>query len=144
MEKAWKKACGTPGGTILIPKGTFLVSSGDFKGPCKGTTKFRIDGTLVASSGFGGNKDFWLIFNKVDRLIFFGTGTLNGNGASTWAGCKVSKNCDNRPTVSNYKQFNSSTSLFSFFFVTYIYIYRCHILFLINLHFILFFTLLQD
>ncbi|KAL8481921.1 hypothetical protein ACS0TY_027621 [Phlomoides rotata] len=96
FANAWKKACGTPGGTVSIPKGTFVVSSGEFEGPCKGSTHFRIDGTLMASHG--GSGDHWLTFKKVDGLTLSGTGTIDGNGASAWSSCKSNKNCDNRPT----------------------------------------------
>ncbi|KAL8481805.1 hypothetical protein ACS0TY_028085 [Phlomoides rotata] len=96
FANAWKKACGTPGGTVSIPKGTFVVSSGEFEGPCKGSTHFRIDGTLMASHG--GSGDHWLTFKKVDGLTLSGTGTIDGNGASAWSRCKTNGNCGKRPT----------------------------------------------
>lgn len=50
LQDAWKKACQTPGGVVSVPAGeTFLLSGGDFEGPCNGQTLFRVDGTLVAS-----------------------------------------------------------------------------------------------
>ncbi|KAL8498106.1 hypothetical protein ACS0TY_021438 [Phlomoides rotata] len=96
---AWEKACGTKGGTVSVPKGTFLVSGGDFEGPCVGKTLFNIDGTLIASSSNDPSLDSWLTFRKLDGLTFSGTGTLDGNGASAWSRCKSSQNCGNRPTT---------------------------------------------
>ncbi|KAL8481900.1 hypothetical protein ACS0TY_028151 [Phlomoides rotata] len=113
LANAWKKACGIDGGTVSIPKGTFLVSFGDFEGPCIGKTHFSIQGTLLASSSSIANKpsDQWLLFNKVDSLTFSGSGTVDGNGASAWANCRgTNKICDmNRPT--SLKIFNVKNAL---------------------------------
>lgn len=79
------------------------MSSGEFEGPCTGQTLFKIDGTLVASSSGPGLDDQWLVFKNIDGLTISGTGTFDGNGASTWSRCKRFRNCDNRPAVSNYK-----------------------------------------
>lgn len=105
FANAWKKACETSGGVLSIPKGTFLVSSGVFRGPCIGQTRVIIDGILKASRGSSGDKT-WLTFNNVDGLTISGAGTIDGNGASAWSDCKATGSCGNRPSVSNIcKQF---------------------------------------
>ncbi|KAL8481902.1 hypothetical protein ACS0TY_028153 [Phlomoides rotata] len=97
LANAWKKACGTDGGAVLIPKGTYLVSVGYFQGPCTGITLFSVQGSLLASSTIGASP--WLTFYKVYGLRFSGSGTLNGNGAFAWSRCQHFKQCPNRPTM---------------------------------------------
>lgn len=102
FANAWKKACQTPGGVVLVPAGkTFFLSGGDFVGPCNGNTKFQIDGTLVASNDPKlDHLEYWITFDSVARLTVVGKGVFDGNGASSWSRCRKSSNCPNRPTVS--------------------------------------------
>lgn len=99
---AWKKACQTPGGVVSVPAGkTFMVSGGDFVGPCNGVTTFKIDGTLVASTDPKlDDLDYWIMFDNVQSLKLIGKGVFNGNGASSWSRCHSSSNCASRPVVS--------------------------------------------
>ncbi|XP_057793353.1 polygalacturonase-like [Salvia miltiorrhiza] len=100
FANAWKKACQTPGGGVLVPAGkAFVLSGGEFVGPCKGKTKFQIDGTLIASNDPKLDRlDYWITFASVTRLTIFGKGVLNGNGASAWSRCGTSTSCAPRPT----------------------------------------------
>lgn len=102
FANAWKEACGTPGGVVLVPAGnTFLVSGGDFVGPCNGKTTFQIDGTLIASNDPKlDSLDYWISFNGIASLDVVGKGVVDGNGALAWSRCGKSSNCGNRPTVS--------------------------------------------
>lgn len=106
FAKAWIKACETPGGMVSVPAPagkTFLVSSGDFEGPCNGQTRFQTDGTLVASNDPKLDAlEYWITFHKVVGLTLVGQGVFDGNGASSWSRCDKSSNCNSRPTVSIY------------------------------------------
>lgn len=43
FEKTWKLACEKEDGVMLIPPGkTFLISSMEFKGSCKGNITFQV------------------------------------------------------------------------------------------------------
>ncbi|KAH6785170.1 hypothetical protein C2S51_037625 [Perilla frutescens var. frutescens] len=81
---AWKKACATNGGTMVIPKGTYLLSDAQFLGPCNGQTKFILDGTIIATDVPTPNINYWIFFRNLNSLSISGQGTLDGNGASYW------------------------------------------------------------
>ncbi|KAL1560678.1 galacturonan 1,4-alpha-galacturonidase [Salvia divinorum] len=100
FANAWTKACQTPGGVVSVPaKNTFLLSGGEFVGPCNGLTVFQIDGTLVASTDPKlDDLKYWITFDNVDGLNVVGNGVFNGSGPSSWAQCRSSSNCKNRPT----------------------------------------------
>lgn len=103
ITRCMEEGCQTPRGVVSVPAGkTFLVSGGDFKGPCNGQTLFHIDGTLVASNDPNklDNLEYWITFNEIDDLVIFGEGVFYGNGASSWSHCDKSSNCDSRPIVS--------------------------------------------
>ncbi|KAK6142477.1 hypothetical protein DH2020_022825 [Rehmannia glutinosa] len=89
--KAWKEACRTNGGVLLIPLGTYLVRDATFQGPCRGQTKVNLKGTLKATSDLTLDAGYWIGFSYVENLIIYGNGTFDGNGASAW-GCKC-QNC---------------------------------------------------
>ncbi|GER35021.1 pectin lyase-like superfamily protein [Striga asiatica] len=94
LETAWQRACQTPGGSVLVPRGSFFVSMADFYGPCKGPTLFEHRGTLVASADPTlGERDHWIIFAKLDGLTVFGDGVLDGNGALSWSRCGGLAHC---------------------------------------------------
>ncbi|XP_042056500.1 exopolygalacturonase-like [Salvia splendens] len=81
---AWNQSCATNGGTIVVPKGNYLLSDVELLGPCIGTTKFVLDGTLIAPEVPTPNIEYWIMFRALDSLSISGTGTLDGNGASYW------------------------------------------------------------
>ncbi|XP_010504680.1 PREDICTED: polygalacturonase ADPG1 [Camelina sativa] len=108
FEKAWKKACSTNGVTnFLVPKGkSYLLTSTQFKGPCKSLRNFQILGSLSASTKRSDYKDkyHWLILEDVNNLSIDGgsTGVINGNGKIWWQNsCKIdkSKPCTTAPTA---------------------------------------------
>ncbi|KAL1535563.1 galacturonan 1,4-alpha-galacturonidase [Salvia divinorum] len=81
---AWKKACATNGGTVSVPNGNYQLSDVEFSGPCNGQTRFLLNGTLIAPDVPTPNLDYWILFRRINKLTIYGTGTLNGNGASYW------------------------------------------------------------
>ncbi|PIN11863.1 Galacturan 1,4-alpha-galacturonidase [Handroanthus impetiginosus] len=95
FSDAWKKACETEGGRLLVPVGggSFYVSGAQFKGPCTGQTIFRIDGTIIASDDLTlDDQDYWITFHEVDALTLSGNGFFDGNGASSWSHCAHAPN----------------------------------------------------
>ncbi|KAL3837660.1 hypothetical protein ACJIZ3_022251 [Penstemon smallii] len=101
FASVWKKACETQGGLVVVPFGTYFVSSATFQGPCNGKTLLQIDGNIIASSDPSLNKENWIQFYSLDGLDVSGRGTFDGRGASAWPynNCDVSSNC-NLPPVS--------------------------------------------
>ncbi|CAL4975206.1 unnamed protein product [Urochloa decumbens] len=85
---AWSAACRSPApATVYVPRGEFLLGHASFAGPCRSSrVTVRIDGTLVAPSGYTG-RDAWIAFDRVEGLTVSG-GTLDGRGAALWA-CKA-------------------------------------------------------
>ncbi|KAL6614883.1 hypothetical protein ACP70R_037153 [Stipagrostis hirtigluma subsp. patula] len=90
---AWFAACRSPEpAAVYVPKGHFLLRHAAFTGPCFGRMTVRIDGTLVAPSGYTGRgstggRDEWIVFDHVDGLTVSG-GTVDGRGEALWA-CKA-------------------------------------------------------
>ncbi|KAL6224562.1 hypothetical protein ACLB2K_003417 [Fragaria x ananassa] len=84
---AWNGACqNIGGGTVLFPKGTFMVAPVVLLGPCKGSMELRFQGNLLASkkpSDFLGI-DHWITVQRVNGLMISGGGTLDGLGADGW------------------------------------------------------------
>lgn len=94
---------------IVIPEGTFLVESVEFKGPCKGPIEFQVSGTIKARPGLVGNNK-WISFWKIDRLTISGSGTFDGQGETAWPynDCGKNPKCQPLPIVSQQeKQFRS-------------------------------------
>lgn len=81
---AWKKACQTNGGMLVIPLGTYLVSDVEFAGPCNGQTKVLLNGTLKAYPYPTLNLDYWIMFRNLNSLTVYGNGTFDGNGPLSW------------------------------------------------------------
>ncbi|BAS97972.1 Os06g0509600 [Oryza sativa Japonica Group] len=86
---AWRAACGSAAGnaTLLIPEGTFAVSTVEFSGPCKnGRSPLAVvvDGVLHPCAGGchrkSGDDDVWITFSGVSNLLVTGAGTLDGRG----------------------------------------------------------------
>ncbi|KAK4769509.1 hypothetical protein SAY86_027659 [Trapa natans] len=85
LEDAFSNACNVVGGRnqILVPEGTFMVTSAVFDGPCKGLIEFRVDGVIKASAGIV-DDDKWVAFRYIDGLVITGEGTFDGFGESAW------------------------------------------------------------
>ncbi|KAL7145686.1 hypothetical protein ABFS83_07G103700 [Erythranthe nasuta] len=119
--KAWNAACNSvvPAAVMVVPKGTFLVKSISFTGPCKSNMKLLIHGTLIAPNDyrFLGSNEFWIMFYRVNGLSIFG-GTIDAKGSSLWSCKSGGNNCPygarsisfqscNNVLVSGLKSFNS-------------------------------------
>ncbi|RDX98337.1 Exopolygalacturonase, partial [Mucuna pruriens] len=93
--KAWNDSCSWNGtGTVLIPEGTYMLTSVIFNGPCKGWTTFQINGVLKAPSDPTLLTDQkWINFRYIDQLYVNGGGTLDGQGTSTRQICGNNTNC---------------------------------------------------
>ncbi|KAI3459862.1 hypothetical protein Pfo_016525 [Paulownia fortunei] len=91
--RAWMAACNsaTPA-AVSVPRGTFLVRSVSFTGPCKNRILFQISGTIVAPDNYNaiGNSGFWILFYKVSRLSVIG-GTIDAKGSKFWS-CRKGRN----------------------------------------------------
>ncbi|KAL3513112.1 hypothetical protein ACH5RR_025829 [Cinchona calisaya] len=84
--RAWRDACKWKGKSrLLIPRGTYMLNSVTFIGPCNGEMTVLIRGTLKAPSIpplFFTNT--WIVFRYIDNLTVKGGGYLDGQGASAW------------------------------------------------------------
>lgn len=113
---------------VLIPKGTFFLNPIVLKGPCKGQTKFTIQGDLKApiEQQFPADIGYWIAFQYVNRLVIDGGGSLDGQGPSAWPynTCSKSSHCNELPTVSS--SFPTYLLLHNFiFFPEYVTLYQC-------------------
>ncbi|KAL3506943.1 hypothetical protein ACH5RR_032325 [Cinchona calisaya] len=93
--RAWIFACNSARPvTLYVPRGTFLIKTVTFSGPCRSRIQFQIDGTLVAPDNYYaiGNSGFWILFYKVSRLSVYG-GTIDARGSGFWACKKNGHNC---------------------------------------------------
>ncbi|KAH9779656.1 Pectin lyase-like superfamily protein [Citrus sinensis] len=100
--RAWNDACKWDGNSgVLIPRGTFLLGTITFTGPCKKSTAFQIKGVIRAPSNLKRmtNPDQWIGFRYVDRLLVNGRGTVDGQGDSAWSfnSCAEDPNCPSLP-----------------------------------------------
>ncbi|XP_062086926.1 polygalacturonase-like [Humulus lupulus] len=95
FTKAWSWACSARAATVTlyVPRGTFVLKSLVFSGPCRSRIVFQIDGTLVAPSNYWdmGSSGHWIMFSKVNRMSLHGPGTLDARGHAFWA-CRRSSN----------------------------------------------------
>ncbi|CAI9762932.1 unnamed protein product [Fraxinus pennsylvanica] len=85
--RAWMQACSSVRpATLSVPRGTFLVRSITFTGPCRNRIQFAIHGKLVAPDNYYaiGNSGYWIQFHKVSRLSIIG-GTIDAKGADFWS-----------------------------------------------------------
>lgn len=120
--KGWKEACEWKGrARVLIPRGTYMVKSVRFEGPCKGQMSLVIKGVLKAPTDpTSFSMDSWINFRYADRLTVSGGGTLDAQGRLAWRfnDCNKDSHCPALPTVTYF--------FFSFFlsliFSLYIYI----------------------
>ncbi|XP_028780399.1 probable polygalacturonase At3g15720 [Neltuma alba] len=99
--KAWKDVCKATKGypTLLVPKGrTFVLQPMVFQGPCKAPSiNFKIQGTIRAPRGISSwkwpssDRNTWLQFEYIKRLVVDGRGVFDGQGAPWWDCFKKSK-----------------------------------------------------
>ncbi|KAH6778318.1 Pectin lyase-like superfamily protein [Perilla frutescens var. frutescens] len=93
--RTWKAACSsaTPA-AVSVPRGTFLVRSMSFTGPCRNRILFEISGTIVAPDNYNviGNSQFWILFYKVSRLSIVG-GTIDAKGSKFWSCRRRNTHC---------------------------------------------------
>ncbi|KAF5193651.1 Exopolygalacturonase [Thalictrum thalictroides] len=112
---AWTDACAwNGGGTVLIPKGNYLVGPTTFKGPCKGPIDFQIQGVVNAPTDLSKFKDYadgWIRFQYVNGLFVGGGGTFHGHGSSAWShnDCNKNKNCRFLPISLRFDFINYGT-----------------------------------
>ncbi|KAB2625126.1 polygalacturonase [Pyrus ussuriensis x Pyrus communis] len=91
FRQAWKEACAVKSGVVFAPSDyRFKITSTIFSGPCQPGLVFQVDGVLMPPDGpeTWPKKDSqkqWLVFYKLDRMTFTGTGTIEGNGQKWWA-----------------------------------------------------------
>ncbi|KAD4888887.1 hypothetical protein E3N88_20960 [Mikania micrantha] len=128
--RAWNDACDRAGGgRVLVPKGTYMLGSVVFVGPCNGPVKFVIEGSLEASSY--PSKffiDHWIAFKYVDRLTVGGGGYLLGHGGAAWHynDCATNRRCRPLPVtmrfdfvtnskISHIRSINSKNAHFNLF-----------------------------
>ncbi|TYJ38787.1 hypothetical protein E1A91_A04G017400v1 [Gossypium mustelinum] len=70
---AWKEACAsvTPS-TVVIPKGTYLLSKVNLEGPCKAPIEINVQGTIQAPADPSAFKDpNWVRFYSVENFKMF-------------------------------------------------------------------------
>lgn len=102
---AFRAACDHPGkARLLVPRGQFAVSQAVFAGPCKGPGPMvvQITGIVKAVPDISMYPDpEWLTFERLNGLVIFGGGTIDGQGAQLWkyADCNQNSNCARLPSV---------------------------------------------
>ncbi|VFQ70532.1 unnamed protein product [Cuscuta campestris] len=127
LEKAWRRACDTKDGIVLIPRGTFLLNTVTLDGPCNGSTTLLLNGDLKAPvdpSAMGeGSEENWVLLRNVQDLFVTGKGSFDGQGAKSWLRneCKRKLDCISLPTSLNLDNVTNAfiegiTSLDSKFF----------------------------
>ncbi|XP_051135451.1 probable polygalacturonase At3g15720 [Andrographis paniculata] len=112
FKSAWTAACGagSKNATIVVPSGTFLVSSIEFEGPCKSSrVMFMISGKIVAppkEAWKEKSRDVWLRFHEINGLVVSGNGkgTIDGQGETWW---KKASDDNSRPTALQFSHCNN-------------------------------------
>ncbi|KHG22316.1 hypothetical protein F383_04489 [Gossypium arboreum] len=107
FRKAWNTSCSTSKSVLLVPPGRrYLVNATRFKGPCEERLVVQIDGTIVAPdepNDWDANLPRnWLVFSKLEGVVFQGNGVIDGSGSKWWASsCKKNKSnpCRGAPTA---------------------------------------------
>ncbi|KAK9066590.1 hypothetical protein SSX86_013913 [Deinandra increscens subsp. villosa] len=128
--RAWNDACDREGGgRVLIPRGTFMLDSVMFVGPCNGPVEFVIRGSLEASSDPSRFfSDHWITFKYIDQLTVEGGGYLLGHGGAAWHynDCATNPRCRPLPAtmrfdfvtnskISHIQSINSKNTHFNLF-----------------------------
>ncbi|KAG8634134.1 hypothetical protein MANES_17G015103v8 [Manihot esculenta] len=95
LLSAWKGACGSGSGKVVIPKGKYSLGVVDLLGPCKGAMHLQVEGTLVApAKASQQRKNSLVTLRYLDRLTVSGGGAFDGQGEIAWqqkscgGGCK--------------------------------------------------------
>ncbi|MBA0877067.1 hypothetical protein Goshw_025997, partial [Gossypium schwendimanii] len=79
---AWKEVCAsvTPS-TVVIPKGTYLFTKVNLKGPCKALIEINVQGTIQAPADPSAFKDLnWVRFYSIENFKMSGGGIFDGQG----------------------------------------------------------------
>ncbi|PKI64212.1 hypothetical protein CRG98_015399 [Punica granatum] len=101
MKTAWTEACASPSpSTILIPRGTFLMSQVSLGGPCKSSMAVQLQGTVKAPADPAQTKgDSWIVIRNINGFKLNGGGTFDGQGKIAWTknDCHLKKKCTNLP-----------------------------------------------
>ncbi|KAL4561846.1 hypothetical protein LXL04_034027 [Taraxacum kok-saghyz] len=113
--KAWRNACDTfSGSEFVVPENkVYHLKPITFSGPCKPNLKFKIYGTLKASSrrsDYDQERKRWITFKHLENFVVEGGGTINGNGRIWWIkSCKIDENqpCKDAPTAVTFKNCKS-------------------------------------
>ncbi|MCL7048593.1 hypothetical protein MKW94_007211, partial [Papaver nudicaule] len=108
--QAWSLACkSTAPATMWVPRGTYLVNTIAFSGPCKSTrVTVQIDGKIQAPPKNYweiGNFGNWILFQGINGLTIRG-GILDARGSQLWDCKRSGANCPQGATVRTYKIFN--------------------------------------
>ncbi|KAL3652471.1 hypothetical protein CASFOL_002152 [Castilleja foliolosa] len=103
--RAWNDACAYHGkSAVLVPRGTYMVGSVSFAGPCNGPIAFVIVGALRAPTEPGEFfTDKWIGFRYVDQLTLSGGGYLDGQGQVAWPYNDCQKNHGCKPLPASLK-----------------------------------------
>ncbi|KAG8488394.1 hypothetical protein CXB51_016548 [Gossypium anomalum] len=98
---AWKEACAsTSPAKIVIPKGTYFLSTATLDGPCKAPIELQVEGTVKAPANPGAFKEpKWIAFNKIENFKLSGGGVFDGQGATSYKrkGCDKHNFCGSLP-----------------------------------------------
>ncbi|KAE8709288.1 Polygalacturonase [Hibiscus syriacus] len=100
LLNAWKQACAsaTPA-TVVIPKGTYMLSQALLNGPCKSHITLKVHGIIMAPADPKAFKDSnWVAISFVDGLTITGGGVFDGQGSGVWGKSSCGMNyCDTLP-----------------------------------------------
>ncbi|XP_047158387.1 exopolygalacturonase-like [Vigna umbellata] len=95
---AWRATCHSKvQARLLVPEGTFVLSSMFFAGPCSTPEPVTIQvvGTIAATTDLSEyENNEWLLFEDVDGIKIIGGGTFDGVGKNSW---KTATNCKEDP-----------------------------------------------
>ncbi|KAK8942658.1 hypothetical protein KSP39_PZI009011 [Platanthera zijinensis] len=91
LVSAWTAACDSDSpATVIVPAGTFFVSSAVLMGPCRSSNiAVHIGGTIVAPASYT-SQNRWIAFKNVSGLTVAG-GLFDGQGQAVW-NCKNAQN----------------------------------------------------
>ncbi|KAI3510837.1 hypothetical protein L1887_17974 [Cichorium endivia] len=109
--EAWRIACDSSGEReFVVPENkVYHLKPITFSGPCKPNFKFKVYGTIKASShrlDYDKDRRHWIMFKHLENFVVEGGGTFNGNGRIWWSkSCKVDETqpCIGAPTAVTFK-----------------------------------------
>ncbi|KAI3934583.1 hypothetical protein MKX01_034037 [Papaver californicum] len=100
--QAWSLACSsTKPATMWIPRGTYLLKTIVFSGPCRSKrVTVQVDGKIQAPTDFWfvGNSGSWILFLGIDGLTING-GILDARGSHLWDCRRYGANCPQGATI---------------------------------------------